>query len=892
MSTVLAWSIPKPKEKSAFTGTGQWPVMKCTLSRKRNIEGGENTIIEVADPWDFPFGRIDAGLANCLAPAMEGLKNLRTQARILNRKRMTDEWPHQSCSDRIKIIINIYGRNTDAEKIGRLFGQHNVWFRNPMMSDPNVPVLNPHAKKVATLAVVRDPNGGKKVYSYTRTVEEATEAVSRLFDHAAHAASLEPTEPPDLIITPLLEHQKQALTFMLEHESPRRYGDEEVENSSLWRKRHKQNGKVVFEDVISGLRLEEEPEEVYGGLLADVMGLGKTIEALALIASTLDDAQRFRCEKLIRNSQHEVLFLHNTRATLLISPLSTIKNWEDQIAEHLRPNALKYQVYHGPNRTTNPFELIGCDIVITTYGTVTAELSGKSSKERLSPLRQLKWFRVILDEAHTIREQKAAQSQAVYSLWAQRRWCLTGTPIQNRLDDLGSLTRFLRLYPYDTPARFAQYIRQPALSGDSSFLKAVRVFVDSFTLRRLRDRVDLPKRSDLVEVLQFSQAERKLHDFFKQMYRVQIQRLAEGKRYPGVLEHQALEGIMTLRLICAHGRELLSKKNLEKLQGTSADDAIDLDEDHDLPRVTKGEAYQAFSLRAEAGLDVCQNCDRRLGGDSPRAEIDDATNGLRCYVLPCLDTVCPDCFGEVKGSFDMQAEAEPISCPFCGLVVASHYVEIRTTIAQELEEVDEDDQPLTEQAETQRYYGGPHTKTKALLRDIEEAEAESKILVQRGEPPIKCVVFSEFTSHLDLIGRALTDSGKKFVRIDGKMSLNRRKLALDALNEDDEITILLASVKAAGQGINLTAASRAFIMEPMWNPAAETQAVDRIYRIGQKREVTIKRYHMAESMELRVVQLQDKKKALADISMNRNHANLSKKQLREKHFKEIQELFR
>jgi SNF2 family DNA or RNA helicase len=170
-------------------------------------------------------------------------------------------------------------------------------------------------------------------------------------------------------------------------------------------------------------------------------------------------------------------------------------------------------------------------------------------------------------------------------------------------------------------------------------------------------------------------------------------------------------------------------------------------------------------------------------------------------------------------------------------------------------------------------------------------QEDSKPLIERDEPPLKCVVFSEFTSHLDLIERALNDRGKAFVRIDGTMTLGRRKKVMDAFNTDNNATILLASIKAAGQGLNLTAASRAFIMEPMWNPAAETQAVDRIYRIGQKREVFIKRFQMADSIELKIVELQKRKQALADVSMNRNHSHLSKKELREKHFAEIKALF-
>ena len=891
-STVLAWSLPKPKDNTKFVGDGQWPTMKCTLRRKPSQE--ETNIIEVSDPWGYPFARISSQFAAVLAPVMDGLRNLRTQARLLNRRRKPDEWPHQPCSDEIKMLINVYGRKHDADKIGRFFGQRNIWFTTPLIRDPNVPLENPHARKETNLTTRE--NGRRSLVSDTRTVEEATHAVSRLFDYAARAnTALPSTDAPDIITTPLLEHQKQALTFMLAREQLRKYGDEEAENSSLWRKKYQRN-KTTYEEVVSGVTLEEEPEEVYGGLLADVMGLGKTIEALALIASTLGEATSFGREKVNRKNDDDALFLENTKATLLVSPLSTIKNWEDQIAEHVRPKGLRYCVYHGPNREDNPLRLAGYDIVLTTYGTIAAEFSTKTTRERISPLKRLKWFRIMLDEAHTIREQRAGQSQAIFSIWAQRRWCLTGTPIQNRIDDLGSLTRFLRLFPYDTAADFNQYIRAPAQSGDASFLKSLRVFVDSFTLRRLRDQIDLPKREDLVESLQFSTDEKRLHDFFKERSQIQIEKLTRDKSKASGLQHHVLQGIMTLRLICAHGRELLKEKDLAELQGTSVNDAIDIEDLPTAPTISKREAFDAYSLRAEADLDVCQNCDKPLSGDSPSAEAEAAaTADVRCVVLPCLDVVCVDCFSRQDHLFsnpDHHSEGDAIECPFCQMAIAPHYIPITTNTAQELETPPETLDQAIDDTPKQKSYYGPHTKTLALLRDIQAMQSDSAPLVASGEPPLKCIVFSEFTSHLDLIGRALTAHNHSYIRIDGTMSLSKRKAVMDALNTDATATILLASIKAAGQGLNLTAASRAFIMEPMWNPAAETQAVDRIYRIGQKRAVQIKRYHMAESIEGKIVELQRRKQALADISMNRNHEGLSKKELREKHFQDIRALFK
>lgn len=893
---VLAHHVPKPRADAKIIIATDWPVIKCTLVRDTN----STIVIKVVDPHGFEFGKIDFDLASVLVPAMDGLEKLRVQGRLTNRRKKPSEWPHQPCSDTVPISMNIYGLRRDAVKIGRLFGQKNIWFGPPLASEAGYPYENPQPHRNGIKMPGKDIRG-RPVLADSRTVEEASAMVTRLFDHGSSAASeLKPTSPPATVLTNLMPHQKQGLTFMLEREKPRTFGAEEGQNSSLWRKRINGIGGITYEEVVSGISVKNEPQEVLGGLLGDDMGLGKTIQTLSLLAATIEEAEAFAKEKVMRRFEDEITLKAHTKGTLLICPVSTIKNWEDQIPEHIAAGALNYHIYHGSYRVQNPLELLKYDIVITTYGTVNAEVNGRTAKSTggLSPLMQLKWFRIVLDEAHTIREANTKQSKAICSLHAQRRWCLTGTAIQNRIDDLGSLTKFLRLYPYDTAPLFNQYVRGPATSGDANFIKTLRVFVDSFSLRRLKDRIDLPKRSEPLVTLPFSADEEKLHTFFKDLSQIQVDELTRRRNTGekgGKHMHSVLQGILALRRIAAHGRELLNHKDLTRLQGMTAAEAINLDEEKDWKAITQREAYQHLAMLAEAEYDFCRLCGKKIGAETPAAE-GDGPDGVRCYVLPCYDVICRDCFEEVKDRFDAQPDTAPSSCPFCQATIASQYITISTSGIERLETPDDSisgETPKEGQPQL-RTYGGPHTKTKALLKDIQEMKELSEPLVANGESPLKCVVFSEWTAHLDLIERALTDygHGHNFVRIDGKMSLPKRRKVLDALNADDNVTILLASIKAAGQGLNLTAASRVFIMEPLWNPAAEVQAVDRVHRIGQKRAVIITRYRMENSIEQKIGELQQKKIKLADVSMNRNYKKLNQKELREQNLKDIAALFK
>lgn len=272
----------------------------------------------------------------------------------------------------------------------------------------------------------------------------------------------------------------------------------------------------------------------------------------------------------------------------------------------------------------------------------------------------------------------------------------------------------------------------------------------------------------------------------------------------------------------------------------------------------------------------------------------DRSGAALAIMLPCKELFCMDCSAQMHPIHPLDGDST-INCVSCGLDMEAQNISIPRNYVEALARKDEMSRTERNLFKNGRYEG-PHTKTKALLQDIREMQQESQPLEMSGEPPIKCIIFSEFTSHLDLIEKALTDAqlAHNYVRIDGSMSLANRRKVMDELNDNNDITILLASIKAAGQGLNLTAASRAYIMEPMWNPAAESQAVDRIYRIGQRRPVVVKRFRIVDSIEDKIVQLQDRKKKLADMSLERNAMQkaLGKKEKNEQSIKAMLDIFR
>jgi SNF2 family DNA or RNA helicase len=143
----------------------------------------------------------------------------------------------------------------------------------------------------------------------------------------------------------------------------------------------------------------------------------------------------------------------------------------------------------------------------------------------------------------------------------------------------------------------------------------------------------------------------------------------------------------------------------------------------------------------------------------------------------------------------------------------------------------------------------------------------------------RALIFSQWTSLLDLAEARLNEKTIRFSRLDG--STRNREQIVSAFQKEDGPPVMLLSLKAGGVGITLTAADHIYILDPWWNPAAEDQAADRAHRIGQENPVFIHRLVARDTVEDKILQMQKKKRALADgvISGSGGTADLSQEEL-------------
>lgn len=165
----------------------------------------------------------------------------------------------------------------------------------------------------------------------------------------------------------------------------------------------------------------------------------------------------------------------------------------------------------------------------------------------------------------------------------------------------------------------------------------------------------------------------------------------------------------------------------------------------------------------------------------------------------------------------------------------------------------------------------PSTDSNSALQDSLDTDVTSSkiealldILAasRKKNPATKTIVFSQWTSFLDVIQRQLTARGFDYCRLDGSMTAARRDEAMTRLASDDNCTVMLASLAVCSVGLNLVAANQVILADSWWAPAIEDQAIDRVHRLGQKREVTVFRLVMEGSIEERVLDIQQDKRRL------------------------------
>lgn len=580
---------------------------------------------------------------------------------------------------------------------------------------------------------------------------------------------------------------------------------------------HQVLGRIWMRDRESGKKL--------GGILADDMGLGKTIQTLTRIV----EGRPKKSDKADGWAP----------STLVVCPLALVSQWASEIQK--MAVGLRVIEHHGPQRTSDPLKLQQAHVVVTSYNIVSSEYASyapeakdesKKSKSKKSgkskggsgagaefdsdssegftkklkskakagktkaALFGVKWYRIVLDEAHNIKNRNTKTALACCALEGKYRWCLTGTPMQNSVEELYSLIRFLRIRPLNDWQTFNEQIAKPVKGGyPNRAMKRLHVVLKVIMLRRTKNQslngrplLQLPERNlDIIEC-QFDPTEKAFYSRLQSRMSSEVNKLV--KQSENVNYTHVLLLLLRLRQACNHP-SLVSKDYRADREAADPKPTKDDDEDVD-------------------GLD-------ELFGQMG------VSNGKKCQLCQTALPVGKD----------------SVHCDACASLAVTSGPKSA-----------EDSKLPPDSAKIR--------KLLEILKEIDERSGGQE----------KTIIFSQFTSMLDLIEPFLDAEGVKYVRYDGTMQKDKREASLEKIRNSKSTRCILISFKAGSTGLNLTACNNVILVDIWWNPALEDQAFDRAHRLGQTRDVNIYKLMIPDTVETRILQLQDAKRQLTTAALS------------------------
>ena len=508
-----------------------------------------------------------------------------------------------------------------------------------------------------------------------------------------------------------------------------------------------------------------------GGLLGDEMGLGKTIQAVSLIMSDYPAKQ----------------------PSIVLVPPVALMQWQSEISSYT-DGTLKTFVFHGTNQKTKSItvkELKRYDVIMMSYNSLESMYRkqekgfkrGSAYHREKSLIHAIHFHRVILDEAHCIKTRTTMTAKACFALKTDYRWCLTGTPLQNRIGEFFSLIRFLNVRPFaeylckqcpcstlewtmDDDSRcthckhaamqhvsvFNQELLNPIqrygnLGPGREAFRKLRLMTDRIMLRRLKrdhtDSMELPVKEVYVDRQFFGEEE---NDFANSIM-TNSQRKFDTYVAQGVLlnNYANIFGlIMQMRQVADHP-DLLLKKHAEGGQN----------------------------------ILVCSICDEPAE-DTVRSR--------------CKHDFCRACVSSYVRSTD-----EP-DCPRC---------HISLSIDLEQPEIEQDENLVKKSSIINRIKMEEWTsssKIELLVHELHKLRSNNAMH--------KSIIFSQFTTMLQLIEWRLRRAGITTVMLDGSMTPAQRQASIEHFMTNINVECFLVSLKAGGVALNLTEASRVFIVDP------------------------------------------------------------------------------
>lgn len=743
--------------------------------------------------------------------------------------------------------------------------------------------------------------------------------------------------PPSLetgeLTVNLMRHQLQALQWCIERENPvlpKKEGDKPVQ---FWQLR-KNGSSSYYYNIATKTPQTAPPALGRGALCADAMGLGKTLTMISLIIATKKD----------NNPGF-------SKTTLIVAPLSVLSNWDKQIKDHCTPGTLSTCVYYDTNRSMSSAELHKFDVVITTYQIVAGEHAdatntvahSKKKKKLDRSLFEVNWKRIILDEGHVIRNPKTKMARAVVALNADRRWVLTGTPIINSPRDLGSLLTFLQICrPLDNEDFYKRLLLRPLKNGEAAGVELLRALMSHICIRRTKEMQDanglplipLPPVEMIKVPVALNEEARRLYD---EVQRVSQQRFENfiNRGANAVVQSNVLSMLTRMRQIALHPG-LVPQNYLEELRNAEGNDGT-----HTHGKPLSPEEKLRLQEQLGQAIEDCEECPICF------SVLDDAriTNCAHMFCFPCItevisrDPKCPmdrrpltlgDLYERLPPTdltqkpVRVEQEENPVgiragsSAKIDQLIhllkltptnekslVFSQFTSFLDKIAETMDEegipyVRFDGQMSAKRRqETLASFSVPAEDAEPIQSSQDTTTSRRKRVTRRASLDDDDFPFDSDDDDDFVMEDVANDDDDEDLSFAGKKGKGKSKATVgnnntrrsSGLASKRNPRVMLISLKAGALGLNLTVANNVYLMDPWWQEGIESQAVDRVNRIGQKKNVHVYQLIAEDTMESKVLEIQERKKQLIEQAFSGIKRTETVRQQREARLQDLVELF-
>ncbi|KAL6697301.1 SNF2 family N-terminal domain-containing protein [Trichoderma pleuroticola] len=658
------------------------------------------------------------------------------------------------------------------------------------------------------------------------------------------------------------------------------------------------------------MKRELARSEPHGGILADAMGMGKTVMSLAcMVGNPPDDKD---CEKFCN-------------ATLVVVPNKTIaQQWESETRKHcLQP--YKHMVFIYDPRREDLREICRENfIVIVTYKEVFSQypsddflrkLLGKYDSDDdsfrialdkiLGNVFRINWYRIILDEAHAIKNADSRTSKACCALVGKYRWALSGTPLANSSQEMYPYMKFLKCEWTFSRKEFrsmffgAEDEPNPQFVALTSLMMYRRTVDDAFLGRQI---VSLPERKEVDIWVALSKEEQAVVDAVCKHYRLRQKRknlsklglgldeVGPEERDPG--ERQSLKngiGKPKPKKSSAHGLAWILERASQVRQRQSISHVYCIErllrnEFHLEELVELREALEEIGAKQtileqlQLGVEENTGIRKYQKGLQMMQEREENFFGKYLDMRPILDILGEE--ASVKGVTCLFCRKPPVDPVFAFLMCLHEGCGKNLGVGEDIETI----QKIMEKAEadgsTYREPGRDSMNAAVhqdddrngfflvstfldevpILPSTKLTAAMAVLLTWRDEAPDdKILIFTQFTGTAKMLGFMLQTLNIGFRYYYGGLAQSQKSQALKALKEDDGIQVLVATLKSGNQSLNLTVANRVIIIDQWWNKTAEQQAFGRVVRIGQEKVTHLVNIKTKEPIDDRIYSLQRKK---------------------------------